>query len=66
MSGVNIPVDSSHLSDQARSEMIEQYAGAVDSQFAKSSMMRQFFNIQSIRGTDTKIVRRVGRRNYRS
>lgn len=61
MSGVNIPVDSTHLSDQDHAEMIEQYGGAVDSQFAKASMMRQFFNIDSIRGTDTKIVRRVGK-----
>lgn len=61
MSGVNIPVDSTHLSDQARSEMIEQYGGAVDTQFAKSSIMRKVFNVMPIRNTDTSIVRRVGR-----
>ncbi len=61
MSGANIPVDSTHLSDQQRSEMIEQYSGAVDSQFAKASMMRQFFNVTPVRGGDTSIVRRVGK-----
>lgn len=61
MSGVNIPVDSTHLSDQAKSEMIEQYGGAVDSQFARDSIMRRFFSLDTIRGTDTKIVRRVGK-----
>ena len=61
MSGVNIPVDGTHLSDQARSEMIEQYAGAVDSQFTKSSIMRGIFPVTPVRNTDTSIVRRVGR-----
>lgn len=61
MSGVNIPVDGTHLSDQARSEMIEQYAGAVDSQFAKSSIMRGIFPVTPVRNTDTSIVRRVGK-----
>lgn len=61
MSGANIPTDSSHLSDLAQSEMIEQYAGAVDSQFAKSSVMRGIFPVNPIRNTDTSIVRRVGR-----
>lgn len=55
------PTDSGHLSDQARSEMIESYGGGVDSQFAKSSIMRRFVPVDSIRGTDTKIIRRVGR-----
>ncbi len=61
MSGVNIPSDSTHLSDQAKAEMIEQYGGAVDASIAKASMMRQIFDVMPIRGTDTKIVRRVGR-----
>ena len=61
MSGVNIPTDSTHLSDQARAEMIEQYSGAVDSQFAKGSQMRQFYNVMPVRGGDTSIVRRVGK-----
>jgi hypothetical protein len=60
MSGVNIPTDSGHLSDLARSEMIEQYGGAVDSSFVKASIMRKMYNVMPIRGTDTKIVRRIG------
>lgn len=55
------PQDSQHLSDQDRSEFIEQYGGAVDSQFAKASMMRKFVNVQTVRNTDTLINRRVGR-----
>lgn len=61
MSGANIPSDSTHLSDQARTEMIEQYGGVVDSQYAKSSMMREWIMPRSVIGTDTLIDRRVGR-----
>lgn len=61
MSGVNIPTDSAHLSDLARTQMVEEYAGAVDSQFKKSSMMRRIVNVRSIRGTDTAFVRRAGK-----
>ena len=61
MSGVNIPSDSNHLSDFDRADMIEQYGGMVDSQFAKKSIMRKFVPVKSIRGTDTAIVRRAGR-----
>lgn len=56
-----LPTNSNHLSDQTNDEMIEEYAGAVDSQFAKSSIMRGFVNIEGLSGTDTKIKRRVGR-----
>lgn len=55
----NIPTNSLHLSDFA--DMIEQYGGIVDSQFAKKSVMRQFVPVKSIRGTDTAIVRRIGK-----
>lgn len=61
MSGANIPSDSTHLSDVDKSQFIEQYGGAVDTQFAKSSMMRNLFNVMPVLGTDTKIIRRVGR-----
>lgn len=61
MAGTNIPTDSTHLSDQQKSEFIEQYGGAVDTQFAKASMMRKLFSVMPIIGTDTKIVRRMGR-----
>ena len=56
-----LPTDSTHLSDQATAEMIEEYGGAVESQFAKKSIMRRFVKVKSIRGTDTLINRRVGR-----
>jgi hypothetical protein len=41
--------------------MIEQYGGAVDSQFNKKSMMRNFVNVKSVKGTDTILNRRVGK-----
>lgn len=56
-----LPTDSSHLSDQDRSEMIEEYGGKVESQFAKSSIMRSFVPVRPVLGTDTLINRRVGR-----
>lgn len=56
-----LPTDSSHLSDQARDEMIEEYGGEVESQFNKKSIMRRFVKVKPIRGTDTLINRRVGR-----
>jgi len=61
MSGVNIPVDSSHLSDQDRADMIDYFGGVVDSQFVKRSMMRRFVNVRPVRGTDTLIDRRFGK-----
>lgn len=61
MAGTNIPVDSTHLSDLDKEQMIEQYGGAVDSQFAKASQMRNLFNVEPVIGTDMKIVRRAGR-----
>jgi hypothetical protein len=56
-----LPTDSTHLSDFSNDDMIEQYAGAVDSQFAHSSMMRRFVSVKPVRGTDTLINRRVGK-----
>jgi N4-gp56 family major capsid protein len=61
VSGINIPSDSTHLSDLDRADLIEEFGGMVDSQFAKASMMRGFVNVQSITGTDTKTVRRAGK-----
>lgn len=57
----NPPIDSTHLSDQARADMIDQYGGTVDSQFAKKSIMRKFVPVKPVRNTDTLINRRVGR-----
>ncbi len=42
-------------------DMIDQYGGSVDSQFAASSIMRQFFTVNQITGTDTLVNSRVGR-----
>ena len=56
-----LPTDSTHLSDQSRDEMIEEYGGEVESQFAKKSIMRNFVKVRPVRGTDTLINRRVGR-----
>lgn len=57
----NPPTDSTHLSDFVTADMIDQYGGTVDSQFAKKSIMRKFVTVRPIRGTDTLINRRVGR-----
>lgn len=53
--------DASHLSDVGVDLMIEQYGGEVESQFAKSSIMREFVKIRPVRGTDTITNNRVGR-----
>lgn len=59
MSG--LPTDSSHLSDVDVSLLIEEYGGEVESQFAKRSIMREFYKIRPVRGTDTITNNRVGR-----
>jgi len=56
----SLPGDNTHLSDFDRGDMIEQYGGIVDAQIANRSIMRQFTEMHSIRGTDTKTVRRMG------
>lgn len=66
MSGANIPSDSAHLSDQDSADMIDHYAGVVDSQFSKKSIMRKFVPVKGIKNTDTAIVRRVGRTEIQS
>jgi len=48
------------ISSFDRDDMIEEYGGVVDAQIAKRSIMRQFVSMHSIRGTDTKTVRRMG------
>lgn len=50
-----------NLSDVERGLMIEQYGGAVESQFAKASIMRQYASIRPVRGTDTITNNRVGK-----
>jgi hypothetical protein len=54
-------VPGPNLSDLQRSELIEDYGGAVESQFAKDSIMRQYADIKTVRGTDTIINRRIGK-----
>lgn len=49
------------LSDVDRALMIEEYGGAVESQFAKDSIMRGFVPIRTVRGTDTITNNRVGK-----
>lgn len=56
-----LPTDSSHLSDQVSSEMLEQFSGMVETQFAKSAIMRQYAKVKNVTGTDTVINRRLGR-----
>lgn len=50
-----------NLSDVERGLMIEEYGGAVESQFAKASIMRQYAPIRPVRGTDTITNNRVGK-----
>lgn len=56
-----LPNDSSHLSDVGVDLLLDQYGGEVESQFAKSSIMRQFVKVRPVRGTDTIVNNRVGR-----
>jgi len=56
----SLPSDNTHLTEFERADMIEQYGGVVDAQIAKRSIMRQFVSMHTIRGTDTKSVRRMG------
>lgn len=56
-----LPTTSAHLSDLSTADMIDQYGGAVDSQFAKASIMRKLYTVKPVIGTDTIINRRVGR-----
>ena len=50
-----------NLSDVDKNLLIEQYGGEAESQFKKTSMMRQFVNIRPVRNTDTITNNRVGR-----
>jgi hypothetical protein len=49
------------LSDLPIDLMVEEYGGEVESQFAKSSIMRQYVKIRPVRGTDTIVNNRVGK-----
>lgn len=56
-----LPTDSSHLSSLPSDELIEQFTGMVEKQFAKSSIMREYANIRAVKNTDTLINRRLGK-----
>ena len=56
-----IPTDSSHLSDVDTDLILDEYGGEVESQFAKSSIMREFAKVRKVMGTDTVVNNRVGR-----
>ena len=55
-----LPTNSGHLGS-ARDLYLTEYGGAVESQFAKSSIMRQFVTIRPVRGTNTLQNNRVGK-----
>lgn len=57
----DLPQTSQHLSDVSSDDLLDQYGGMVEVQFAKDSVMRQYAMIQPIRGTDTLVNNRVGR-----
>lgn len=57
----NLPQTSAHLSDVSTELMIEEYGGEVESQFAKSSIMRGYAKIRPVRNTDTITNNRVGK-----
>lgn len=59
MSG--LPTNSAHLSEVSTDDLLEQYGGEVESQFKKTSIMRQYAKIRPVRGTDTITNNRVGR-----
>lgn len=58
---MSLPTDSSHLSDVGVDLLLEQYGGEVESQFKKTSIMRQYARVRPVRGTDTITNNRVGR-----
>lgn len=58
---MNYPIPGPDLSDLPTDLMIEEYGGAVESQFAKDSIMRQYVTIRGVRGTDTIVNNRVGK-----
>lgn len=49
------------VSDLLRAQMIAEYGGEVENQFAKSSVMRQYVKLRTLTGTDTLVNRRAGR-----
>jgi hypothetical protein len=58
---VSYEIPGPQLSDVQKALFLEEYGGAVESQFKKASVMRQFVKLRTIRGTDTISNNRVGR-----
>jgi hypothetical protein len=58
---MSYPIPGPDLSDLDTELMIDEYGGEVESQFAKSSIMRQYVKIRPVRGTDTIVNNRVGK-----
>jgi len=56
---MTLPTDSTHLSNL--DELIDEYGGAVESQFKVDSVMRAYVNIRNVTGTDTIVNNRVGK-----
>lgn len=58
---MSYPTPGPDLSDLSTEDMIDEYGGEVESQFAKSSIMRQYVRIRPVRNTDTIVNNRVGK-----
>lgn len=58
---MSYPIPGPNLSDLPDDLMLEQYAGEVQSQFAKSSIMREYATIRPVLGTDTIFNNRIGK-----
>lgn len=61
MAGGPYPIPGPDPSDLPNDLMLEEYGGEVESQFKKTSIMRQYVKIRPVRGTDTIVNNRVGR-----
>lgn len=57
----DLPQTPAHLSDVSTDDLLDQYGGEVESQFAVASVMRQYVKIRPIKNTDTLVNNRVGR-----
>lgn len=58
---MSYPIPGPNLSDLDVDLMIDEYGGEVESQFKKTSIMRQYVRVRPVRGTDTIVNNRVGR-----
>jgi len=56
---MGLPTDSLHLSNL--DDLLDEFGGGVESQFAKTSFMRGHADVRTVRGTDTIVNNRVGK-----